>query len=262
MIDVARVLEEAERWAWAPPGSTWIQRDGYLLLISDEAWYTPQVAWSHLQPDDVPSAVEEAISEVRGHRKQVLHWWVRASTDPVDTEQRLLDLGFTPLEDVEILSWDLARDPAEIPVPADVTVTLVDDEAGVRTVHEVGARGFGSPQVTEDAMQRYLEEFRTSRTSGNPTEFNFLARVDGEPAATGGVSLVGEGARLWGASVLPEFRGRGAYRALLAARLRHAAASGAGFALTKARTGTSGPILRRLGFHSHGFERCLSISVG
>jgi GNAT superfamily N-acetyltransferase len=146
-------------------------------------------------------------------------------------------------------------------VPSGATVALVDDEAGIRMVHEVGARGFGSPQVTEEAMQRYVEEFRAARASGHRTEFNFLALVDGKPAGTGGVSLIGDVVRLWGASVLPEFRGRGAYRALVAARLRHARASGARFALTKARTGTSGPILRRLGFHSHGVERCLSISA-
>ena len=51
-----------------------------------------------------------------------------------------------------------------------------------------------------------------------------------------------------GAVVLPEHRSRGAYRSLLAARLRHAAARGIAVAVTYARPTTSAPILRRLGF--------------
>ena len=39
------------------------------------------------------------------------------------------------------------------------------------------------------------------------------------PAGAGGHTLVGEVARLWGAGLVPAFRGRGVYRALAAACL-------------------------------------------
>ena len=48
--------------------------------------------------------------------------------------------------------------------------------------------------------------------------------------------------------MLPAMRGRGVYRALIAARLRQALAAGIAVATTQARAGTSAPILARLGF--------------
>lgn len=261
MIDEARILEEAEAWAWAPPGSERIEGDGYLLLISDESWYEPQVSWSHLPTERVDAPVREVMDTVRQRGKDRLHWWVRASTDPPDMGAQLERLGFREVEEVEILSWNLVRSPDAISRPGGVHAEPVEDEAGVRTVHEVGARGFGSPPVTEEAMQRYIEEFRAGRASGCPADISYLVWIGDEPVGTGGFSVVGDVARLWGASVLPEFRGRGAYRALVAARLLGARAMGARLGLTKARMGTSGPILRSLGFRSHGSERCYEISL-
>ena len=55
-------------------------------------------------------------------------------------------------------------------------------------------------------------------------------------------------AYLVGGVVLPAFRGRGVYRALIAARLRHARAAGVAVVTTQARAATSAPILARLGF--------------
>jgi len=82
-----------------------------------------------------------------------------------------------------------------------------------------------------------------------------LARLDGHPVSTGGFTLVGEYARLWGAATIPAARGRGAYRAVLAERMRCAAEMGATTALVKGRIATSAPILERLGFRRFGEER-------
>ena len=88
-----------------------------------------------------------------------------------------------------------------------------------------------------------------------------LARVDGEPASSGGCTLDGEVAKLWGAVTLPEFRRRGGYRAVLAERLRLARDHGATLALVKGRVETSAPILARAGFTDYGEERCYWLSI-
>jgi ribosomal protein S18 acetylase RimI-like enzyme len=62
---------------------------------------------------------------------------------------------------------------------------------------------------------------------------------------------------LWGAAVVPAFRGRGIYRALVRARLAHAAARGATLALVHAEP-TSSPVLQRLGFGVYGQQRVLA----
>ena len=48
--------------------------------------------------------------------------------------------------------------------------------------------------------------------------------------------------------LLPAYRGRGLYRALVAARLQHARTAGRTLATSHARESTSAPILERLGF--------------
>jgi len=76
----------------------------------------------------------------------------------------------------------------------------------------------------------------------------YLAHCDGVPVGTGGLAYrPALGAiYLTGGNVLPAYRGRGVYRALIAARL--ADARGARLAATHARVQTSAPILERLGF--------------
>lgn len=79
----------------------------------------------------------------------------------------------------------------------------------------------------------------------------FLARWDGEPAATAGAALHPRSIYLIGGVVLPAFRGRGLYRALVAARVAAARARGIELATSLARADTSAPILERMGFTTY-----------
>jgi GNAT superfamily N-acetyltransferase len=82
-----------------------------------------------------------------------------------------------------------------------------------------------------------------------------LATVNGEPAGAGGLGLFPPGgAAITGGSVRPIFRGRGVYRALVAARLEIARDAGvAGLAVWGGDM--SRPILARLGFQTVGWRR-------
>lgn len=62
--------------------------------------------------------------------------------------------------------------------------------------------------------------------------------------------------------MLEAYRGRGIYRALVAARMTYAAEHGATMALTQGRTITSSPILQRLGFVSYGQQRSYRLPLG
>jgi GNAT superfamily N-acetyltransferase len=82
-----------------------------------------------------------------------------------------------------------------------------------------------------------------------------VAYLDGVAVGCGGLSLVDGVARLWGGAVREDARSRGAYRAVLDARLRRGLERGVTMALVKGRIQTSGPILRRAGFEVYGQER-------
>ena len=83
---------------------------------------------------------------------------------------------------------------------------------------------------------------------------SFVALLDGTPVASGGFSLSGPVARLWGGGVVASARGRGVYRALVARRLAVAAERGATLAIVHAQP-TSSPILQRSGFAKYGERR-------
>lgn len=74
----------------------------------------------------------------------------------------------------------------------------------------------------------------TSAVEGNTL---FLAELDGQPIAAGGLAMHGGVALLAGASTIPEWRRRGAQNMLLAARLAHAVQSGCDLAMFCAEPG-------------------------
>jgi hypothetical protein len=75
----------------------------------------------------------------------------------------------------------------------------------------------------------------------------YLAFVDGEPVARASAAFGSRAVSLFGGSTLPEARGHGAYRALVAARWDDAVARGTPVLVTQASP-LSRPILARLGF--------------
>ncbi len=208
--------------------------------------------------------IDEVTARVRGWRLPGVAWWVSSQTLPPDTEQTLRARGGKQIDAVHVLARELGDDPPDLNVPDDVTVELARDERTFRAAAMVTVRGWGRKQPTGAALDRELAEVIDDLATWS--SFRVLACVDGQPASSGGCTLRGDVARqtiaqLWGAVTLREFRRRGAYRAVLAERLRLAHAHGAALALVKGRVDTSGPILLRAGFADYGEERCYWLPV-
>ena len=117
---------------------------------------------------------------------------------------------------------------------------------------------FRSPDEAELAgqLRKTLHDLSTW------SEFQVVAYIEGAPVSAGGCALKGEEALLWGGITLTGSRRRGAYRAVLAERLRLAREHGARLALVKARPDTSAPILLRAGFTEFGQQRRYRLAVG
>jgi len=107
----------------------------------------------------------------------------------------------------------------------------------------------GSPEYVAMQDRRRLN----FRAAGN--RYWLLATVQGEPAGAAGMSLYPPaGAILQGGSVRPKFRGRGIYRAMVAARQQIAREAGVD-GLTVWGGDMSAPILAGLGFEKVGWRR-------
>lgn len=255
-VDPARVQAAVAEWVWLPDGSRESRTDEYHVIdYPDELMGVPtQVQWSR-SGRPVGELIDEVADRARAWGRPALDWWVSEATLPADTERALVARGGQPKETVAVLAYDLGGGVPDLAVPTDLRVAFVVDEPTVRDAGAVSARVWSDRAPTEAEIQREL------RGLADPASAKVVAYLDGRPASYGGCTIAGDAARLWGAATLAEYRGRGAYRAVLAERLQWAAAHGAAFAIVKGRVETSGPILRRAGFVAYGEERSYTLTV-
>jgi len=193
--------------------------------------------------DRLPAVIEEARRQARERGVRIswqLDVWNREALEPV-----LLAHGLR-LDD-EMTTLEFQGDVEEPPIPGLELADGMADLEAFRRHHATVAAGFAGTDAiaTEgDLRQRYAAaEAAAVRL--------VTALIFGEPPGGGSLAVDADGATLGGASVLPRFRHRGVYRALVAERLRLAAEQGAPLVITHARP-TSRPILQWLGFSPIG----------
>jgi GNAT superfamily N-acetyltransferase len=252
-----RVLDAAAAMEWVPGGAIELRTDDYRLIrypdvVLDPTFRAAQVTWSRTE-----RPLEEIIEEIGAYARvwgvPGVAWWVSAATEPPDTEQTLRARDAELIDAAQVLARELGDLP-RLDVPDDVVVELVSDERTFRACSAVTVQGWGRTEPGEAELTRQLRE--TLANLERWSSFRVVALVDQIPVSTGGCTLAGEVAQLWGAVTLPASRGRGSYRAVLGERLRLAREHGATLALVKGRVLTSGPILLRAGFADYGEERC------
>jgi GNAT superfamily N-acetyltransferase len=250
--DVAVLLE------WRPDGAVDVQTAEYRLIRYPDWALDPTFAAAQVLRSragrPAGEVIGEVLSRVRGWGLPGVAWWVSDATRPADTEQVLQARGGKLIDAVRILARELGAGLPDLDVPPDVTAELVTGERLFRLSSDIVVRGWGRKEPSEADLER---DFRDAVLDlADWTGFRVVAFADGQPASSGGCTLTGEVAKLWGAVTLPAFRRRGAYRAVLAARLRLARDHGATLALVKGRVETSQPILVRAGFTDYDEERC------
>jgi len=139
--------------------------------------------------------------------------------------------------------YALTSDPG-FQVPAGVTVEELSSE-NLEEYTDTNIVGWGQ---NGDEAERIRRSIRSDFEKEDMSHQGFLARYNGQPVSTGLVRVVGNAGYLYGGSTCPEFRGKGAYRGLVAHRLKWLAARGIPRAFVLARKATSAPICRNLGF--------------
>jgi len=197
-----------------------------------------------LEPENVERTVEEVRAELDRRGRMERTWEVGCSATPDDLTERLIDLGMEP--DREPYAVGMILDAAPQPGPSQVEVrrvaTLEDYRASVR----IAMDAFG---MSDEDMAEVLDRAEHDWTSLAASKHvrQYIAIIDGEPVATGRATLTDAGVLLNGGSTVERARGRGAYRALVAARWEDAVREGKPVLVTQAGA-MSRPILARLGF--------------
>jgi len=259
-LDAAEVIAAVGRWNFIPENAIRVETEEYLVLRLPD-WFDQPLELRWIRPHRPLDAVLDEVLEGCA-RTELPHvcCWVRM--DPPDgVEDAFIARGGRLDETLDVLARSLADGGPAVTVPDGVELRWAADPQTFADSMRIGAIVFGGEDdVSEDVVAEEFTRAETKRTAVGGG--SLVAYVDGEPVATGSLTLEGPDARLWGGAVLEGFRGRGLYQALLAERLRYAVQCGSELALVKGRVQTSGPILRRAGFEVFGQERSYLVPLG
>jgi ribosomal protein S18 acetylase RimI-like enzyme len=178
-------------------------------------------------------------------RGEAVEWKTRGHDKPDDLTDRLGAAGFVPEQRETVLVGN-AREVAAGPVsPGGVVLRWVTTDADLRQIADMESTVWQQDWgwLADDLIRRIS-------TTGEEIAV-LVAEAERDVVSAGWIVFHAgtEFASLWGGSTLPQWRGRGIYRALVAARATLALARGVKFLQVDA-SDESAPILRRLGFHA------------
>jgi hypothetical protein len=212
--------------------------------------YPVVVIAAGFDPRNADDVIAREIQHHRAHGYVPFEWTVYGHQAPADMVQRLERHGFTTGAREAVMVCDLSErrawfDDAKSEAGGAPVVRRIADEQALADFRHVAGTVFNKDySFTTNELRDALREGSTEHRG-----YVAYAGPGGPPAAVGRLYTHPQSqfGGLYGGGTLPEFRGRGFYRATVAARARDALASGARFLRVDALP-TSRPILERLGF--------------
>jgi GNAT superfamily N-acetyltransferase len=245
--DVAALAEDLNISLPPTPGSERVVTDRYAIWMGSEDHPALTVVQRLRLGDADPSAfLDEVRAEVGRRGRRACTWEIGSSATPAGLEARLLALGLQPWEEPEASGMVLLGIPNwEVPdVTTRVADGLDDHREAVRIFNEAFEPG-GEAAMDDAHADRRAADSLADQEAGRSTLY--LAELDGAIVAAAKGVPTPAAMVLGAAATRPRFRGRGAYRALVARRAEEARARGAGALVVQAGA-MSRPILERLGF--------------
>ena len=195
--------------------------------------------------EDLDDLIERTVAYfVRIGQVEEFEWKSRGHDHPADLDTRLQRAGLVPEEVETVMVGEAVKLAVGVDLPPEVVIRRVD-QLPERTEVIAAASAmqrdiFGGGPSTEEVVARLDrmgddEQFWVAEAANTIVCAGRLSRVAGS-----------EFAGLWGGATDPEWRGKGIYRALTAARARAAIADGVRY-LHSDCTAMSRPILERSG---------------
>jgi hypothetical protein len=255
-LSADKVVAASNAWTWVPDNATTASTEEYLLVRFPDYFDHPLELLRFSPSGQSGAALATTVETVLGRARQFglsdLYWWIKLDSPP-EVADLLGARGGTVDETLDVLAVDLRPGtPPILPPAADVELRWATEVATHRDGTQVGVTVFGGSMPPEERLAEEAKREAASVKAGDGGMV--VAYIDGAAVGSGGLSMADGVARLWGGAVLETARGRGVYRAILAARLTYGVAHAATMGLVKGRVETSGPILRQAGFAPYGQE--------
>ncbi|GAA2688523.1 GNAT family N-acetyltransferase [Nonomuraea recticatena] len=215
--------------------------DGVLRQTSTRQGWNG-ILWSDLDHTTADTAIANQISHFAalGHD---FEWKLYAHDQPTDLAQRLLAAGATQEPTETLMVATISDLPTTTPPPDGIHLHPVTDPAGVDLMMQVHQQAF-------DTTATHIKHRLLTQLAEAPdTVAAVVAMAGTRPVSAARLDLHPgtHFASLWSGGTVPDWRGRGIYRALVAYRTRIAAAHGYRYLQVDA-SDDSRPILSRLGF--------------
>ncbi|NYG60404.1 ribosomal protein S18 acetylase RimI-like enzyme [Nocardioides daedukensis] len=192
---------------------------------------------------EVAELVEAALAHFTANDAITkVEWKTRGHDHAPGLHDALVANGFVAQEPESIMIGEAALLAVDVEPSAGVTIRKVTDEAGVTAACAMQDEVFGG-DGGEDIADGVLK--RIAKDDGLEM---WVAEAEGEVVCAGRVEPVAntDFAGIWGGATMPQWRGRGIYRALTSARAKSALASGKSL-INSDSTEFSRPILERSG---------------
>lgn len=172
-----------------------------------------------------------------------VEWKTRAHDNAPGLSAALIDNGFIADPTESIMIGEASALAVDVPIPAEVAIRRVFEETAVRAMAAMQDEVFGDAPSDKSANGLLR---RLHLRDGMEL---WVAEVEGSIVSAGRLDPVAgsDFAGIWGGATRTEWRGRGIYRALTAARARSALAVGKTL-IHSDSTEFSRPILERSGF--------------
>ncbi|WP_052863304.1 GNAT family N-acetyltransferase [Streptomyces niger] len=224
------------------PGVRIERVDGVVRQTADAADGWHGVLWSDLTSGTADAAITAQIAHFTALGR-AFEWKLHAHDRPACLAERLRAAGFTPEDEETLMVAETATLPTAADLPDGIRLEPVTGPAGVDLMVAVHAQVFGPGRA------RFRTQLLDRLAEAPETVAAVVAMAGDTPVSAARADLPPDApfASLWGGGTLPEWRGRGLYRALVAHRARIAAARGHRYLQVDA-SDQSRPILQRLGF--------------
>jgi hypothetical protein len=215
-----------------------IETQRYTLCISHGATVQRQ----RFATDEIDDVLQEVRGHLRARGRTTTEWEIGSRAKPAGLAERLIERGL--VREGRATAVVLADPPPEPPPGLEARELRTLEEH--LEAAEIQFAAFRTPAEEIERRRAEIAERwqRPDRTAHGTWQ-------DGEMIAAGTCAVTPSGLALFGGATRPDRRGRGAYRALIAARWRHAVVLGSPALLTQAGP-MSFPILTRLGFQAVG----------
>ncbi len=246
MASFDEILERTQwDFFWVPEDRTIVDRPELAYLSCPRDLSSANLVLRTREHDDYGPAIDEVRA---AHAGRTSRWFVMPTWDSAGLVEALACGGYelSVEHDAAVVSTGLEVRGGDFEVRPVTTWEEFLDWAGVAD------RSF--PAAGERTPESQRRHGFSLCTGPNARVARYVAYDGGEPIAAGGLSIYDDMSfgLLWAGATVPEARGRGAYRSILAARIAHARARGLGHVGLYAKSDTSSPVVVKAGFTLYG----------